>query len=280
MLSPSKISKILNVKDITLKKSFGQHFIISKPVIEKIIDSCNLEKNDTVLEIGPGAGNLTEYLLKKVSCVIAVEKDISLIDVLKKRFRENNLIIYPGDILKLDIKSLTQNRKVKVIGNLPYYISSSILEYIFKNKEYVSSLYCSLQREFAERLVAKPSSRQYSRLTLFTNYHARASILFQIKAGSFYPAPKVTSSFLRLDMRTHPPIKVSNEEFFFKLIKGSFSSRRKKLINCLTAYCKIPKEDLCKIFKQIDIDPNDRAEDIDIKRFAALSNLLLETVCS
>jgi len=267
-------------ENINFKKSLGQHFLISEKVTRRIIQECNLKKKEIVLEIGAGIGNLTKYLLDKCDKVIAVEKDRNLIKILKDKVKSSNLEIICEDILNLNIRNFAKERKIKVIGNLPYYISSDILKHLIEYRKNISYFYGSLQKEFANRLVAKPNSKDYSRLTLLINYYTVPEILFNIKSSCFFPAPAITSSFIKLTFHSKPCVEVVNEKLFFEVIKRGFSTRRKKLVNCLISLpgLKISKKNLYLIFEQLNITSNTRAENLDINNFARLSNILYKNI--
>ncbi len=280
MLALQNLNKIFKENHFKPNKKLGQNFLVSSYTIDKIIASCNLTPSDIVLEIGAGAGNLTEHLVEKCKKVIAVEKDKNLIAIMKDRLSCGNLEIINDNILKFKIKDIAADRKIKVIGNLPYYISSDIIKYILENRDYISSFYCSLQKEFAERIIEKPGSKKYGRLTIFVNYYANSSILFDIPSAYFYPPPNVDSCFMKIYMRSKPLVKVQNEKFFFSLIKAGFSKRRKKLVNCLYSLpeIKIPKEELSQILEKCDINPDVRAEDLSIEEFACLAESILKVI--
>lgn len=278
MLTKKNICTILESEKIKIKKKWGQNFLISEKILEKITNTCKIKKDDTVLEIGAGMGNLTEYLTSLAEQVIAVEKDPELYKVLKNRMSlYPNVKVFCCDILNFKIPE-TGTKKIKVIGNLPYYASSDIIQYLISNRVNISSAYCTLQKEFADRIVSSPGSKAYGRLSVFTDYFSITECLFKIKKENFFPVPKVDSLFIIIKLRDFPKIKVKNENFFFEVVKAGFSERRKKLVNCITGYkkFKFSKKMILEVFEKIDLNTFARAEDVSIEKLALLSNRLFE----
>lgn len=278
MISKSEIAKILAENNIELWENLGQNFLVSEYMMKKILNSCKLSKKDIVLEIGAGMGNLTEHLVRRCKKVIAVEKDRRLTKILKQRVDDERLEVITEDIRGLKMANLDIDRKIKVVGNLPYCISSDLLNYLIENKDYIRSLYCSLQKEYADRLLAEPGSKEYGRITILMSYYTEIARLFEIPSKYFYPSPEVDSSFLHIYFRSKPSVEVKEEDFFFKLIKVGFQNRRKQFINCLDNWheMKFTKGELRSIIKELDINPNIRAEKLSIEDFASYSNALLE----
>lgn len=260
------------------KKSLGQNFLVDKNVQNKIIEYCNFDRNDIVLEIGPGRGEITQLLLDKVKEVKAIEIDSQLCKVLRNKFGSyQNFKLENQDILKVDLASLLKSRnisleKLKVIGNLPYYISTPIITKLIEHRKYIDAIFLTLQKELGMRLAAKPHSKDYGSFSCYLQFYTEPEILFFIKNSSFWPKPKVDSCFLRIKILPKPKIKVKNEKLFFKVIRTSFGMRRKLLRNNLTTICSQEKVD--EVFKKFKIAPNSRAEDLSLKDFARLSNYL------
>lgn len=254
------------------KKSLGQNFLVDKNIQEKIIQSANLKKSDIVLEIGPGRGELTSFLLEKVQKVIAVEIDPGLCAILRDKFSAyKNFELINQDILKFNIRGFIQKgKKLKVVANLPYYISTPIITHLFERREVIKEIYLTLQKELASRLTTGPGSKEYGSISCFVQFYSRAQILFPIKNTSFWPPPKVDSSFLKLKILSKPKVKVSDEQLFFKLIRSAFNQRRKSLKNSLGLL--LPQSLLKDCLKSAKLKPNLRAEDLSLADFARLAN--------
>jgi len=217
------------------KKSLGQNFLVDQNIRKKIISACDFNSDDTILEIGPGRGELTVEFAQKIKKVYAVEIDSSLCIQLKEKFSgQEKIEIIHADILKFDLNTLkVKNKKVKIIGNIPYYISTPVIEYIIRYKARIASVNLTVQKEFARRIVSGPGSKEFGALSCFVQYYLKPEVVFDIKRGSFFPVPKVDSSFLKLEVRSAPAVKVADEEYFFKIIRAAFNQRRKILRNSL-----------------------------------------------
>lgn len=252
-------------------KSLGQNFLIDTRVQQRIVDACGLLPTDTVIEIGPGKGAITSLLLPKVQQLIAVEKDHALADALKINFKQDNLQVIDGDFLKLDIQELPD--ELVVVGNIPYYISTPIIEKILANKKKIKRAYMTVQLEFGERLGALVGNRDYGSLSCFVQYHADVKVLFKISPGSFSPQPKVSSCFLSLMIKDHPVVEAKDEDKLFKLIQRSFMQRRKTIANSLKGL--IEQERLLALFAKLGIDPQSRAENLTLLNYIELSNCLV-----
>lgn len=256
------------------KKALGQNFLFDKNVLNKIITALNLKSDETVLEIGAGLGGLTALLGERAKEVIAVEIDKQAVAILKDKFSAiKNIRIVNEDFLKYDIpKKFRSGNRLKVAGNIPYYITSPIIERLFKFRASISEVFLTVQKEVAERMVALPGTRDWSALTCFVRYYAKVKILFKIKPGSFRPAPKVESAFLKLEFFDHPPFKAADEEFFFKMIKAAFNQRRKTFINALSPLSS--KEKTALVLNNLGIKPDIRAEDIALADLVKISDCL------
>jgi len=256
------------------KKSLGQNFLTDPNIRRKIVQVCCFDAEDSILEIGPGYGEITEIIAARVKKLVAVEIDRVLYEKLKERLgRLPNIIILKADILKADPKRLfpEEKGKIKVFGNIPYYISSPIIEYLISNRGMFSDIFLTVQKEFGRRIAAKPGTKDYGSFSCFVQYFTRPSIIFEIKRGCFYPAPKVDSVLLRLLPREHPAVKVDDEEHFFNIIRHAFGQRRKTLRNSLKDI--VSSDTLDRFFQTQDIDFNIRPECLSLHHFAALSNL-------
>ena len=265
------------------KKRLGQNFLINGEVISDIIDFAKITKEDTILEIGPGVGFVTEQLVKKAKKVIAVELDEEAIKELKKLDCDNLEIIH-NDILKTDLSALC-DEKIKVVANIPYYITSPIIAYLLgeiddlenKNRAKIIDIILMVQEEVARRIVATPqsSSKQYGLLTILAQFWADCSIIRTVGRKSFYPAPKVNSALVYLKVRPEPRLKLSDYQHFRKTVKAAFSQRRKTLKNCL-AGSGFDKEKVSKAISDMNLDENIRGEKLSIEQFGELSEKLIE----
>lgn len=238
------------------KKSLGQNFLVDKNIQEKIIDVCRVTQKNIVLEIGSGRGEITGHLVNKAKKVIAIELDKGLCNILKSRFAScANFKLLNSDILKLD---LSKYGHLKVIANIPYYISTPIITHLIKYRSSIKTIFLTIQKEVGLRLVAGPGSKDYSSFSCFVQYYTEPKIHFSIKSVSFWPKPKVDSCFIELKVRARPLVKVSDEDMFFKVIRTAFNQRRKQLKNSLSGL--LPEDKLSQA----------RAEDLSISDFARL----------
>ena len=259
------------------KKSLGQNFLIDKNIQKKIASVCSLSKEDVVLEIGAGMGDLTKQLAIAAKKVYALEVDRRLFPLLEQNLSaHSNCQILKADILKFDIhKFLQDNRmkqKIKVIGNIPYYISSPIIEHLIQHRANIDTVFMTVQKEFGRRVNATAGSKEYGSFSCFVQYYAQTRIIFEIKKGSFKPSPKVDSCFLSLKFRQKPPVEVRNEEMLFKLIRSAFNQRRKTLRNSLAGF--ITLESLEAFLDVEGIDRNVRPEELKLDEFARLNNYI------
>jgi 16S rRNA (adenine1518-N6/adenine1519-N6)-dimethyltransferase len=256
------------------KKSLGQNFLHDANIQRKIIASCKLSNNDTVLEIGAGRGELTRLIADNVSCLYALEIDSVLCALLLNKFKDyNNVKIINQDFLKFNFATLFTKtaKKLKVIGNIPYYIATPILARLIKNRKMIKDIFITVQKEFGQRVIAKEGSKDYGALSCFVQYYTQPQILFHIKKTCFFPAPKVDSCFLYLDVRNKPLLKKKDEELFFRIVRAAFNKRRKTLRNSLKGI--IPMEKLGLFFATHDINCNIRPEDLSLENFAHLAKI-------
>ncbi|HNQ50753.1 MAG TPA: 16S rRNA (adenine(1518)-N(6)/adenine(1519)-N(6))-dimethyltransferase RsmA [Candidatus Omnitrophota bacterium] len=255
------------------KKSLGQNFLQDPNIRRKIIAACDLSERDTVVEIGPGQGALTELIAPKVKRLIAVEVDRALSAELSGRFQgDPRVTVINADFLKYDLSavSIPPSHKLKVVGNIPYYITSPIIEHLFSFRNRISAIYLTVQKEFGQRIIAKPGTAHYGAFSCFVQYYAEPKIEFIIKRTCFFPAPAVDSCFLKLTVRPEPPAAVIDETLFFKVIRASFQKRRKTLGNCLKAI--VPDGALTALLSGCNIDPRIRGEELGLPEFARISN--------
>jgi len=278
MHTRTELKKVFEEYGFAPLKRFGENYLIDKNIKDKIIREAGISKADTVLEIGPGLGALTMDLAASGARVFAVEKDPKAFRILQELVfgKYPDLRLYNGDILEFDLKKNLNSGSIKVLGNLPYYVTTPIIEYIIQNGSSIDSALIVVQKEVAGRLSAKPGSKDYSSISCFVQYYALPEYLYTIKRASFYPVPEVDSSLIRLSMRTQPPVKVRDEGAFFKIIRGSFNQRRKSIINSLSreAVLGTAKSDLNEVLKRAGVDPSSRPEDLSLAQFASISNAL------
>ncbi len=255
------------------KKRLGQNFLFDQNIQKKIISACDFSPQDIILEIGPGGGELTREIVSRVKKVYAIELDRNLYAQLKDDFQgEEKIKLFNLDILKFDLnQELKQAKgKIKIVGNIPYYISTPIIEYIIKFKDAIDCVFLTVQKEFARRIIALGGSKEFGSLSCFVQYHLKPEILFEIKKGSFFPVPKVDSSFLKLKVLMEPAVKVKDEQRFFKIVRAAFNQRRKTLRNSLSGI--VPGENLERFFADSQIDKNIRPQDLSLEEFAYLAN--------
>lgn len=276
---------ILKKYNISANKKLGQNFLIDDDIIQNIIDAAELKETDLVIEIGPGLGTLTSKLLEKAGKVIAIELDEKMLKVLNDRFSlYNNFILINNDVLKVDLnkiieENLEQLKSVKIVANLPYYITTPIIMKLLESKLKIETITVMVQKEVADRITATPGDKLSGAITYSVDYYAKAEEVVFVSKSCFMPSPEVDSAVIKLEIRKEPKVNVLNEEMFFKVIKASFMQRRKTLINGLMNSGIIKdREKLNTILKEANIDSNIRGEKLTIEQFANLSNLIYETI--
>ena len=283
------------------KKQLGQNFLVNPEVLKIILEAGELSDADTVIEIGAGLGCLTNVVARHAKHVIAIEVDALLYNVLASQFLTNPRVqLLNTDILKLELNSLlsdgtgtvpttlnptadgtgTVPTTFKIIANLPYSITTPILWKLLAHHKQIDSCVLMMQKEVAERIVAGPGGKDYGALTIGVAYHAEATLIATLSPENFYPAPKVDSAILKLEMRETPKVAVENEELFFKVVRTAFRTRRKMLKNALTRGEFASGEVLAAAFAELGIAPQRRAETLDITEFAALANFLSQSVAA
>ena len=262
------------------KKSLGQHFLEDHGIIDKIITLLQLNKNDVVVEIGPGTGALTIPVLPYVYHLIAIEKDQLLINLLRKKLSAEEgkkITLISGDALKIDFKEISNDfkQKIRIIGNIPYNISSPLLERLILYRAYIKSAILMFQHEFALRLIAPPGQRKCSALTIVSQYYAEISPIIKIKRDAFYPIPKVDSMVLKMDFERPYKFQAKDEMIFRKIVKSAFLFRRKTILNSLEkATVSLSREEIAKALEECNIEPKKRAETLSIYDFIRLSLVL------
>lgn len=279
--TPGGTKDILRKYGFVFQKKYGQNFLIDAHVLEKIIRAAEIGENDFVLEIGPGIGTLTQYLADAARKVVAVEIDRFLIPVLEDTL-ENfpNAEVIQNDILKVDlpnlIKEKNQGKPIKVVANLPYYITTPILMELLEEKLPITSITVMVQKEAAGRMCAEPGSKEYGALSLAVQYYAKASAAAQVPPNCFIPRPKVGSTVIQLKIYEKPPVFVENERFMFQVVRASFNQRRKTLVNGLLNYSgfSLKKEEILEALETCGLPANIRGESLSLSQFAQLSNVL------
>ncbi|HER23733.1 MAG TPA: ribosomal RNA small subunit methyltransferase A [Candidatus Atribacteria bacterium] len=285
LTSPTKVARFLSSHDFKCKKSLGQNFLVDQNILEIVIDSLKLNKKDNVLEIGTGIGTLTFALSPLVNQVISIEKDRKLIPLIKENLSSfNNIEIIFEDIINFDLINFFKQRRAtgekveKIVGNLPYYISISLITKILELNRYLKLGVFLVQKEVGERLLAKVGNKNYSILSLVTQYYSLPQKVHIVPPTVFYPQPQVSSMIIKLDIYKKPQVQVGNERLFFNLIRASFQQRRKSLINSLSNFFKgeISKRDMENFLIKVDIDKNRRGETLTLEEFAKLSMVMGE----
>ena len=271
------IRKELAEYGLVPRKKWGQHFLIDRNILNKVIRTAQIDENDVVLEVGPGLGEMTVELARKAKKVITVEIDQKLVELLKKKLiGYSNLEVVKSDILKVDFNELFNQEEipVKVVANLPYQISTPLLFRFVESRKVFSTLTLMLQKEVAERMIAPPGGKDYGPLSIFVQMVGNLFIPFSVKPTAFYPSPRVESAVIHMAWKEKPMVGRREEEWFRKIVKGCFSYRRKTLINALK-HSDLPlPSDLEPRMKRIGIDPQRRPETLSIQEFAHLAEIL------
>lgn len=275
---PGNTIDILKKYNFNFQKKFGQNFLIDTHVLEKIMDAAEITKDDLVIEIGPGIGTMTQYLCERAREVIAVEIDKNLIPILNDTLSAyDNVEVINEDVLKLDIKALAEKRNngkpVKVVANLPYYITTPIIMGLFESKVPLKSITIMVQKEVADRMKTGPGSKEYGALSLAVQYYSDPKIMAEVPPNCFIPRPNVGSAVIRLDRCEEPKVKVADEALLFRIIRASFNQRRKTLVNGLSnGGIPVSKEELKGILIRLFDNENIRGEALSLQQFAALAD--------
>ena len=276
---------IMKKYHIKANKSLGQNFLIDDKVVEKIVDGSNVNENDLVIEIGPGLGTLTKFLLEKAKKVICVELDKKMIKILEDRFKlYDNFELLHSDILKVDLNSIIKKEKensdineVKIVANLPYYITTPIIMKLLEDKLDLDSITVMIQKEVADRLIATPGDKDTGAITYSVYYYATSEAILEVPNDSFIPEPEVTSEVIKLKIRKTPPVEVKSKKVMFKIIKSAFMQRRKTLLNALTnTKVFLNKEEGLKILNELNLPEDVRAEKLTLQDFANITNKFLK----
>ncbi|MBR2948956.1 MAG: 16S rRNA (adenine(1518)-N(6)/adenine(1519)-N(6))-dimethyltransferase RsmA [Lachnospiraceae bacterium] len=278
---PSNTIEILQKYNFNFQKKFGQNFLIDTHVLEKIISAAEITKDDCVVEIGPGIGTMTQYLAEAAGHVVAVEIDKNLIPILADTLSSyDNVEVINEDILKVDINRLVQEknggRPIKVVANLPYYITTPIIMGLFESHVPMDSITIMVQKEVADRMQEGPGTKDYGALSLAVQYYAKPEIVANVPPNCFIPRPNVGSAVIRLTRYQEPPVKAENEKLMFALIRASFNQRRKTLVNGLgnASNVNVSKDAVREALEQMGLPETIRGEALTLEQFAQLSNLL------
>ena len=280
--NPTRTIAVLEKYNFTFQKKFGQNFLIDSNVLEDIVEKAGVTSEDMVLEIGPGIGTMTQYLCEAAREVVAVEIDSHLIPILEDTLSSyGNVTIINEDVLKLDIAKLVDEknggRPVKVVANLPYYITTPIIMDLLEGGMPIDSITVMIQKEVAERMQAAPGTKDYGALTLAVNYYTLPEVVAEVAPSCFIPAPKVSSSVIRLTCHRTPIVSVVDEKYMFKVIRASFNQRRKTLVNGLKNSPEITqtKEEILEAITGMGLSETVRGETLTLEQFAELTNRLL-----
>lgn len=277
---PSNTLKVLEKYNFSFQKKFGQNFLIDTHILEGIITGAGITKDDCVLEIGPGIGTMTQYLCESARFVVAVEIDRNLIPILNDTLSEyDNKIIINEDVLKVDINELcnkyNEGRPIKVVANLPYYITTPIIMGLFESHVPLDSITVMVQKEVAERMQVGPGTKDYGALSLAVQYYSEPHVIMTVSAGCFIPRPNVDSAVIKLTAHKENPVSVRNEAFMFSLIRAAFNQRRKTLSNALVnGGINTTREEVCHALSDMNLSETIRGEALTLEQFARLSDLL------
>lgn len=278
--NPQVTIETIKKYDFAFQKKFGQNFLIDGHVLDKIIAAAGVTKEDVVLEIGPGFGTMTQYLAEAAKEVIAVEIDKTLIPILQETLKDyDNVTLINGDILKVDIGALAEEKNggnpIKVVANLPYYITTPIIMGLFENHVPLENVTVMVQKEVAQRMQAGPGTKDYGALSLAVQFYAQPYIVANVPPNCFIPRPNVGSAVIRLTKWEKPPVQVKDEAFLFSLIRASFNQRRKTLQNSLVnGGIGVTKEQVAAALEKMELPPAVRGEALTLSQFAGLSDLL------
>lgn len=277
--NPTNTLAVINKHEFAFQKKFGQNFLIDEGIVNKIVREAGVTKDDFVLEIGPGIGTMTQLLCEQAGGVAAVEIDTNLIPILKETLAEyDNVTIINEDILKVDIKKLAEEKNggkpIKVVANLPYYITTPIIMGLFESNVPIDSITVMVQKEVADRMQVGPGTKDYGALSLAVQYYSKPQVVINVPPECFIPRPNVGSAVIRLTRYKEPPVKVKDEKLMFKLIRASFNQRRKTLANGLNNSPEInfSKEEITAAIGSLHKGPSIRGEALTLSEFAALSD--------
>lgn len=281
--NPKRTIEVLQKYEFVFQKKFGQNFLIDTHVLDKIVNAAEITKEDFVLEIGPGIGTMTQYLASAAREVFAVEIDKALIPILEDTLQDyENVTILNEDILKVDIRKLAEERNggkpIKVVANLPYYITTPIIMGLFEGEVPIDSITVMVQKEVADRMQVGPGTKDYGALSLAVQYYAKPQILLNVPASCFMPRPNVDSAVIQLTRYEKPPVEVADEHLMFRLIRASFNQRRKTMTNSVgnSPELSVSKEQMAAALEKCGLSATVRGEALTLAQFAELANVLSE----
>jgi 16S rRNA (adenine1518-N6/adenine1519-N6)-dimethyltransferase len=284
LYSPSTIKDIMKKHNFKFSKKLGQNFLIDGNIIESICDNSEISESDGVIEIGPGIGVLTYELCKRAKKVIAIELDKSLIPVLEENLEEfDNFKLIQGDVLNVDLKTLIKEEfeglNVKVVANLPYYITTPIIMKLLEDRLDIDKIVVMVQKEVADRLSSGPGTKDYGAITVAVNYYADTETIVKVPSSVFMPRPNVDSAVISLDIDKEPKVKVKDEKLFFRVVKAAFGQRRKTALNSIGSLeLGLSKDEIREALEQTVTDPKRRGETFSIEEFADLADTLYEMI--
>lgn len=278
--TPTRTRDILEKYSFSFKKSLGQNFLIDTNILHNIVEAADLSKDKAVIEVGPGIGALTEQIGRAAGLVVAVEIDQRLLPILSDTLSPyQNIQVVHGDVLKLDLHQLITERlndyqQISVVANLPYYVTTPILMKLLEERLPLENIVVMIQKEVAERIAAKPGTKDYGSLSVAAQFYAEAEVAMVVPASVFVPKPNVDSAVIKLSIRKEPVVQVEDEALFFRVVRASFAQRRKTLLNNLISnlYSKEQKDQVIQMLAEIGIDPTRRGETLTIEEFARLAN--------
>lgn len=282
LASPTNTLEVINKYEFAFQKKFGQNFLIDGNVVEKIVRQANVTKEDMVLEVGPGIGTMTQYLCEAARKVVAIEIDKKLIPILSDTLSEyDNVTVINEDVLKVDIRGLVEQenegRPVKVVANLPYYITTPIIMGLFESNVPIDSITIMVQKEVADRMQVGPGTKDYGALSLAVQYYAKPEIVLNVPASCFMPRPNVDSAVIRLTRYENPPVEAKNPKLMFDIIRAAFNQRRKTMVNALSnsGNINVPKDRILEALESMGLSPTVRGEALTLEQFARFADLVM-----
>ena len=273
-----KTKKIVEKYGFSFKKNFGQNFLVDEGVLGKIVSSAEISKDDVVIEVGPGIGTLTQALAKEAYKVVAVEIDTTLVPILGELLSDfDNIEIINEDILKVDVNAIAEkypDKKIKMVANLPYYITTPIIMNVLENHIPVESITVMIQKEVAYRMKAQPSTKDYGSLSLAVQYYCEPYLVANVPQNCFMPRPNVDSAVIKLTVMDKPKVQVNNEKFMFEFIKAAFSQRRKTLVNCIfsSGLLTLSKDEIGKMLNGLGYDERVRGESLTLEDYGKITD--------
>lgn len=281
--TPTRTKEVLEKYGFSFKKSLGQNFLIDTNILYNIVEAADLDSSKAAIEIGPGIGALTEQLGRAAGHVLAIEIDQRLLPILEDTLAPyDNIEVVHGDVLELDLAALARDKlsgyeKVSVVANLPYYVTTAILMKLLESRLPLENIVVMIQKEVAERIAAKPGSKDYGSLSVAAQFYAETEVAMIVPASVFIPRPNVDSAVIKLKIRDRPPVEVDDENFFFRVVRACFAQRRKTLLNNLMSglFDKQRKDEVIQMLSDLEIEPSRRGETLSIDEYASLANEII-----